>query len=135
MRMYDTFGVIFDDHQFAALFSPTGQPAHSPVRVAVATILQFTEGLSDRQAADAVRSRIDWKFALALPLEDPGFDASVLSEFRTRLLVGRAEHRLFDTLLTLLRDQGLLKAHRRQWTDSTHVLAAVRGINRLELVR
>ena len=135
MLMRDHLGMIFDDQQFAALFSPTGQPAASPFRLALTTVLQFTEGLSDRQAADAVRSRIDWKFALALPLEDPGFDASVLSEFRTRLLDGQAEHCLFDTLLTLLRDQGLLKAHRRQRTDSTHVLAAVRGINRLELVR
>jgi transposase len=135
MLMRDHLGMIFDDQQFADLFSPTGQPAASPFRLALTTVLQFVEGVSDRQAADAVRSRIDWKFALALPLEDPGFDASVLSEFRTRLLAGQAEHRLFDTLLTLLRDQGLLKAQRRQRTDSTHVLAAVRGINRLELVR
>ena len=139
MLMRDHLGMIFDDQQFADLFSSTGQPAASPFRLALTTVLQFTEGLSDRQAADAVRSRIDWKFALALPLEDPGFaqraPASVLSAFRPRLLAGQAEHRLFDTLLTLLRDQGLLKAHRRQRTDSTHVLAAVRGINRLELVR
>ena len=91
MRMYDTLGTIFRDRNFAALFSTTGQPAESPVRVALATILQFAEGLSDRQAADAVRSRIDWKYLLCLELTDPGFDHTVLSEFRTRLLEGEAE--------------------------------------------
>jgi len=63
MQMHDTLGTIFRDHDFTALFSSTGQPALSPVRVALATILQFAEGLSDRQAADAVRGRIDWKCA------------------------------------------------------------------------
>jgi IS5 family transposase len=53
--------------------------------------MQFAEGLSDRQAADAVRSRIDWKSALSLELSDPGFDRTVLSEFRTRLAAGQAE--------------------------------------------
>src|SRR5262245_14922328 len=88
MRMYDTLGIIFRDQDFASLFSPTGQPAESPVRVALTTILQFAEGLSDRQAADAVRSRIDWKFLLCLELTDSGFDHTVLSEFRSRLLEG-----------------------------------------------
>jgi transposase len=134
MRMYDTFGVIFDDHQFAALFSPTGQPAESPVRVALATILQFAEGLSDRQAADAVRGRIDWKFLLCLELTDPGFDHTVLSEFRSRLLEGEAELLLFDTLLTQFRERGLLTSRGNQRTDSTHVLAAIRALNRLECV-
>lgn len=96
--------------------------------------MQFCEGLSDRQAADAVRARLDWKYALALPLEDPGFDASVLCEFRSRLIAGKAERLLFDTLLTLLRDQGLVKARGAQRTDSTHVLAAIHALNRLELL-
>jgi transposase len=77
-----------------------GQPAQPPWRLALVTLLQFAEGLSDRQAANAVRSRIDWKYALRLELTDPGFDASVLSEFRTRLITGEAESLLFDTLLT-----------------------------------
>jgi transposase len=134
MRMYDTLGPIFHDRDFAALFSATGQPAESPVRVALATILQFAEGLSDRQAADAVRSRIDWKYLLCLELPDPGFDHTVLSEFRTRLLQGEAELLLFDILLTQFRELGLLKPHGRQRTDSTHVLAAIRALNRLECV-
>jgi transposase len=96
--------------------------------------MQFAEGLSDRQAADAVRSRIDWKYALSLELTDPGFDHTVLSEFRTRLVTGQAEQLLLETLLSQLRARGLLKARGRQRTDSTHVLAAIRVLNRLELV-
>ena len=96
--------------------------------------MQFAEELSDVQAADAVRARIDWKYALALDLTDPGFDASVLSEVRQRLITGHAELLLFETMLTLFRDQGLLKAKGRQRTDSTHVLAAIQTLNRLECV-
>ncbi len=98
------------------------------------TIFQFAEGLSDRQAADAVRGRIDWKYALCLELEHPGFDASVLSEFRTRLIAAGAETVLFETLLTTLKEAGLVKPRGRQRTDSTHVLAAIQVLNRLELV-
>jgi len=134
MQMYDTLGTIFRDRDFVALFSTTGQPAESPVRVALAPILQFAEGLSDRQAADAVRSRIDWKYLLCLELTDPGFDHTVLSEFRSRLLAGEVELLLFDMLLSQFRELGLLKPHGRQRTDSTHVLAAIRALNRLECV-
>jgi transposase len=134
MRMYDALGSLFADQQFADLFPARGQAAAAPVRLALATILQFAEGLSDRQAADAVRGRIDWKYLLCLPLTDPGFDHTVLSEFRTRLVAGGAEHLLLDTLLTQFRELGLLKARGRQRTDSTHVLAAVRVLNRLERV-
>jgi transposase len=94
--------------------------------------MQFIEGLSDRLAADAVRSRIDWKYALSLDLEDPGFDSSVLCEFRTRLLAGAAEARLFETMLARFKERELLKARGRQRTDSTHVLSLVRGLHRLE---
>lgn len=134
VRMYDALGTIFQDHAFAPLFSPTGQPAASPVRVALATILQFAEGLSDRQAAAAVRGRIDWKYLLCLELTAPGFDHTVLSEFRTRLLEHDAEQLLFDTLLMTVRDHGWRKAGGKQRTDSTHVLGAIRTLNRLECV-
>ncbi len=87
----------------------------------------------DRQAAHAVRSRIGWKYVLRLELTDSGFDASVLSEFRTRLLAGAAESLLFDTLLTWCRDRQLVMAGGRQRTDSTHILAAVRALNRIEV--
>ncbi len=86
------------------------------------------------QAATAIRARIDWKYALSLPLDHPGYDASVLSEFRTRLLSSGAERLLFDTLLDLIRDLGLIKARGTQRTDSTHVLAAIRSLNRLDLI-
>jgi transposase len=127
LRVRDTFGPIFENPAFAPLFSHTGQPAEDPARLALVTILQFAERLSDQQAADAVRSRIDWKYLLALPLTDAGFDPSVLSEFRKRLVEGNAEQLLFDTLLTQCRAHGLLRARGRQRSDSTHVLAAVRA--------
>jgi transposase len=134
LRVFDALGPIYSNPQFASLFPASGQPAVAPAQLALATIFQFAEGLSDRQAADAVRGRIDWKYALCLELDDPGFDASVLSEFRTRLLGGEAEALLFDTLLDVLRAQGLVKARGKQRTDSTHVLAAVQVLNRLEFV-
>jgi transposase len=130
----DALGPVYRDSQFAGLFPQLGQPAAAPGMLALATVLQYLEGLSDRQAADAVRGRIDWKYALRLPLTDPGFDHTVLSEFRSRLVEGKAEQRMLDTLLDRLRDLGLVKARGRQRTDSTHVLAAVRGLNRLERV-
>src|SRR5919109_3939010 len=134
MRMCDELGATYDDYLFAPLFPARGQPAASPWRLALTTVMQFAEGLSDRQAADAVRSRIDWKYALSLELTDPGFDHSVLSEFRTRLVTGQAEQLLIETLLTQVRERGLLKVRGRQRTDSMHVLAAIRVLNRLELV-
>ena len=134
LQIADELGAIYTDSQFAPLFPRRGKPAEAPGRLALATVLQFVEGLSDRQAADAVRGRIDWKYALGLSLMDPGFDYSVLSEFRSRLIEGGAEQLLLDTLLQRLRDQGLVKAKGRQRTDLTHVLANVRGLNRLERV-
>lgn len=134
MRMRDEFGAVFADAAFAPLFPSHGQPAHAPWRLALVTIMQYAEGLSDEQAAGAVRGRIDWKYALSLELTDTGFDSSVLSEFRTRLVEGGAERLLFDTLLERFRERGLLKARGRQRTDATHVLAKVRALKRLECV-
>jgi len=134
LRLRDELGAIFADRAFADLFATRGRPAVAPAQLALVTIMQFAEGLSDVQAADAVRARIDWKYALSLELDDPGFDASVLCEFRTRLLAGEQETLLLDTLLSLCRERGLLKARGRQRTDSTQVLAAVRALNRLEVV-
>jgi transposase len=99
--------------------------------LALITMFQFVEDLSDRQAADAVRARSDWKYALGLDLDNPGFDHAVVSEFRSRLIDGDAERLLFDLMLERFRKLGLLKAHGRQRTDSSHVLAAVRARNRL----
>jgi transposase len=90
--------------------------------------------LSDRQATDAVRSRIDWKYALGLALTDPGCDRTVLSEFRARLGVGQVESRLLDALLERCRDRQLRQGGSRQRTDSTHVLGAIRAVNRVVCV-
>jgi transposase len=133
-RMRDALGPISTNPAFAALFSHTGRPAEAPAQLALITGRQCAEGLSDVQAADAVRARIDWKDALALDLTDPGFDASVLRECRQRLITGQAELLLFETMLTLVRDQGLRTAKGRQRPDSTHVLAAIPTLNRLECV-
>lgn len=134
VRIREALDTIYDDAVFAPLFPTRGQPAQSPWCLALVTLFQFAEGLSDRQAADAVRSRIDWKYALSLELTDSGFDHTVLSEFRSRLLASGAEHLLLGRLLEQLRGHGLLKAHGQQRTDSTHVLAVVRALNRIELV-
>jgi transposase len=134
LTLADELGCLFTDEQFAPLFPTHGQPTLAPWRLALVSILQFAEGLSDRQAVHAVRSRIDWKYVLRLPLTDPGFDASVLSEFRSRLLAGGDDTLLFDTLLTWCRERKLLQARGRQRTDSTHILAAVRALNRIEVV-
>lgn len=134
LRMRDEIGPIFDNLMFAPLFPARGQPAESPWRLALITVMQFVEGLSDRQAADAVRSRIDWKYALSLELIDPGFDASVLCEFRARLVDGGTGPALLDAMLVRFKESGLLRARGQQRTDSTHVLAVVRSVNRLEFV-
>ena len=96
LRLRDELGSLFPDECFAKLFPTRGQPAESPARLALISVMQFAEGLSDRQAAEAVRARIDWKYALGLELDDSGFDHTVLSEFRTRLVVGNAEQQLLD---------------------------------------
>src|SRR5438874_13083557 len=106
----DALGTIFQDEDFAALFPAWGQPGLPPWRLALVTIMQFRENLADRQAAEAVRARLDWKYLLGLELTDPGFDFSVLSEFRDRLLAGSAEALLLDKLLERCRAMGWLKA-------------------------
>lgn len=134
LRLRETLGTIYEDELFADLFSPTGQPAEAPWRLALVSVLQFVEDLSDRQAAEAVRARIDWKYLLGLELTDVGFDFSVLSEFRDRLLKAEAGPRLFERLVEKLSEGGWIKKRGVQRTDSTHVLAAVRRLNRVELL-
>src|SRR5919197_3894856 len=99
MQVRDTLGAIYTDEAFADLFPTHGQPALAPWRLALVTVLQFAERLTDRQAADAVRDRLAWKYLLGLELTDTGFDFSVLSAFRARLVEGGAEHHLLDALL------------------------------------
>lgn len=134
MQMRDVLGTFFTDDQFVDLYPADGQPAYAPWRLALVSVMQFAENLTDRQAADAVRSRIDWKYALSLELTDEGFDFSVLSEFRQRLVEHEAGERLLNELLHQFMQAGLLSSGGKQRTDSTHVLASVRALNRLELV-
>jgi transposase len=133
-RLRDEFSALYQDEDFRTLYPTRGQPGLAPWRLALVTILQFLEHLSDRQAADAVRARIDWKYALGLELTDPGFHFSVLTEFRARLVTGKAEHLLLDKMLERFKARGLVKARGKQRTDSTYVLAAVHDLSLLELV-
>ena len=134
MRLRDEFGSIYTDEQFAALYPTGGQFAEQPWRIALLLVMQYMENYTDRQAAEAMRTRIHFKYVLSLELTDPGFDFSVLAEFRQRLLAGGQEELLLNTLLHLCRERGLLKERGKQRTDSTHVLAAIRTMNRLECV-
>jgi transposase len=134
LRLRDELDTLFDDEMFRAVYAREGQPALHPWQLALVSVLQFMENLSDRQAAEAVRARIDWKYALGLELTDEGFHYSVLSEFRTRLVQGSLEQALLDTLLKRCQERGWLKARGRQRTDSTAILGAVKALNQLELV-
>ncbi len=133
IRIRDELGSWYEDADFAAAYPVRGAPGISPAQLAMVTVLQFTEDLTDRQAADAVRGKIDWKYCLGLELDDDGFGFTVLHGFRERLLAGGTERVIFDRLLERLEQRGLLKAGGRQRTDSTHVLARIRDLNRLEL--
>jgi transposase len=134
LLLRDTFGDLFSTDDLRVLFHIEGRPAIDPARLALITVIQFAENLSDERMADAVRSRIDLKYLLALPLDWSGFDASVLSEFRTRLIQGQAESVLFERLLERFRSHGLLKARGLQRTDATHVFAAIHALNRVSVV-
>ena len=129
----DRLGELFPDAEFAEAFGVRGRPGWSPGRLALVTVLQMAENLTDRQAAEAVRDKISWKYALGLGLDEEGFDASVLVEFRARVIASGLEQRALDLLLAALVDRGLLGPGGRQRTDSTHVISAVRDLNRLEL--
>jgi transposase len=134
IRMRDLLGTIYTNDVFAALYPPDGQPAIRPWRLALVTVMQFAESVADRQAVDAARDRIAWKYALSLSLTDAGFDYSVLCEFRQRLLDHEAAQQLLDVMLKRFAEQGWLKTRGKQRTDSTHIMVPVRRLNQLELV-
>jgi transposase len=133
MLVRDRPDELFEDEEFTDLYPSDGCPGFSPGQLAPVSVLQFAENLSDRAAADAVRTRIDFTYALGLELEESGFDYSVLSEFRARLAEGDANDRLLRVVLKRLAEAGLLKSGGRQRSDATHVPAAVRTLSRLEL--
>lgn len=135
LKIAEQLGQLYEDKEWLDLYSPDcGQSGISPARLALITIFQFMEGLTDRQAADAVRARIDWKYVLGLELTDEGFDFTVLSEWRKRLIESQKIERLLEILLTHLKGINFLKQRGKQRTDSTHVLAAIRKLNRIECV-
>ncbi len=133
VQVRDRLGQWLDDEQFAAAFGVRGRPGWPPSRLALVTVLQRAENLTDRQAAEAARTRVDWQYLLGLPLDDPGFDHTVLAEFRARVAAAGLEQAALDALLARLTADGLVKAGGKQRTDSTHVVAAVAALNRLEL--
>ena len=133
-QLRDALGPIYSDEPFAHLYAKRGRPAEAPWRLALVTVLQAIEGLTDRQAAEAVRTRIDWLYALALPLDDPGFDFTILSDFRQRMLAAQAQDLILEPILGLCRERGWLKARGKQRTDATAVLARVRVLSSLESV-
>ena len=129
------FGPLYDDQLFADLYPLSGRPVEvAPWRLALVVVMQYIEGLTDRQAADAVRRCMDWKYVLSLDLTDPGFDFTLLHDFRQRLLAHDAGQRFLDTFLAACKARGWIKARGTQRTDSTHVLAAIRTLHRLECV-
>jgi transposase len=133
IRLRDELGPVFQDTDFMGVFGVRGKPGIAPSLLMLVTVLQFVEQLTDRQAVGAVAGRIDWKYALGLELYDPGFDNSVLVEFRARPAGNDLARLAFDRLLERCRELGLVKAGGKQRTDSTHVIAAVRDLNGMEL--
>ncbi len=134
IRLRDALGPVYQDEALVELFPRRGRPAEAPWRLALVTVFQAMENLTDRQAAQMVALRMDWKYALSLAPEDEGFDDSVLSQFRQRLIEQGAEDLVLEPLLAVCREHGWLKGGGKQRTDSTHVLAAVRTLSSLESV-
>jgi transposase len=129
------FGALYDDQLFADVYPPSGRPVEvAPWRLALVMVMPYIEGLTDRQAADAVRRCMDWKYALSLDLTDPGFDFTLLHDCRHRLLAHEAGQRFLDTFLAACNARGWIKARGTQRTDSTHVLAAIRTLHRMKYV-
>ncbi len=134
MSLRDELGTFYVDSDFAELYATEGQPALHPGRLALICVMQYMGNLSDREAAEAVAARIDWKYALGLELTNTSFHSSVLSLFRSRLLNGGKEKLLLDRLLERCQELKLIKAKGKARTDSTHILATIRNLNRLECV-
>src|SRR5215510_4618905 len=134
--LHTEIGAIYDAHFFADFYADRGHPVEvAPWRLALATVMQYIEGLTDRQTADAVRRCMDWKYALSLELTDAGFDFTLLHDFRQRLLTHDGAQRLLDTLLDACKKRGWIKTRGKQRTDSTYVVAAIRCLYYLECVQ
>lgn len=130
----DRLANFLQDADFQDLYAEIGGPAISPVLLALVLVFQMLEKLPDRAAARAVRVRLDWKYALHLPLADPGFHFTNLHHFRQRLLQHQAAARVFDQLVQTLVELGFIRCKGKVRTDATHILGAVAQLSRLELV-
>jgi len=118
--------------ELTALYSNIGRPSVNPIVLSLVTIFQFLEDIPDRVAAHRVKTRLDWKYALHLPFHDSGFHYSDLCNFRKRLANHDKESLIFGQLLEKIKALGYLEKRKHQRTDSTHVLANVRDLSRLE---
>jgi transposase len=134
MWLRDELGAIYTDEQFLSLYPTVGQLAEQPWRLALMCLIQYMENYTDRQLAEAVKNRIDLKYTLSLELTDPGCDFSVLSEFRSRVVKGGLEEVFLTTLLSVCQERSWLKERGKQRTDSTHIEAHIRVMNRIECV-
>ena len=123
-----------NEEEYADLYSTEGKPGISPIILAFISVFQYMEKLADRQAITSLRMRLDWKYAMHLPLDYDGFDFSVLSEFRDRLIKGQAEGRVFEKLVDQIQEMGLIKEYGKQRTDSIAMLTKVRRLCRVETV-
>ena len=119
---------------FAPIYSTLGRGAICPIILALVTVFQFLENIPDRMAALCAVARIDWKYALHVPLTWKGFDYSDLSNFRKRLRENDAERLIFELVLKWVRSLGFLKRYGKQRTDSTHLIGCVERMSRLELM-
>ncbi len=116
--------------ELTSMYSDIGRPSINPVVLSLVTIFQFLEDIPDRVAAACVKTRLDWKYALHLPLHDSGFHYSDLCNFRKRLANHAKESLIFEQLLEKIKALGYLEKRNHQRTDSTHVLANVRNLSR-----
>lgn len=134
VKVRDELGIVFANEKFKHLFSHQGRAAEAPGNLAIILVMQHLEGLSDREAAEQVGARIDWKYMLGLELEEEGIRHQILGEFRQRLVAGESTDLLLDEILKRFREKGWLKESKKQRTDATYIVSAARRLKRIELV-
>jgi IS5 family transposase len=117
---------LIKDEAFDSMYcQDNGRPPISPSLMAMACILQFYRGLSDREMEEACMYDIQIKFALGLGIDDRPFDHSSLFDFRERLLKNGKEKQIFDRILDHLISKRLIKRDEIQRIDATHVIADI----------
>ena len=132
MAIGDQLDRLLADVSFDLLDATGDKPASSLLIPALVTIFQFAEHLADRRAADALRSRLDWKYALHLSPDYPGVDPVVLCEFRQSLFRNSAARQVFQLILNRLSESELVRFGYVEWPIAPDVLSAVCRLSRLE---